>query len=156
MNETEKTPFTFHSPESLLDLKEFEPKTINMGQEKWKKIQEKKGVKSVGLIGFKTEFGPFLHSYTQSNSEFLEKLKRDQSLVSELTIIGKHTSEFKTRDGKKALIGPLQDSGGYVIVQRNGRKKKEPRKLLKEIVERTQGENDKTEAIKETLKRFVA
>lgn len=153
--EKKEIPVTMHSPESLLDVKEMESKPIQIESEKWEKLKNEKGVKSIEIIGF-SKMGPYLHSYTpSSNSSLLEKMKEDNSLVSEITIIGKHTSEFKTREGDKALIQPIGETGSYAIVEREGRKKREPRKLLHTIVKKIQKKDDKLLTLKQTIKNFA-
>ncbi len=127
------------------------PKTVTLTRKKWKKLKEDKGVKGIGIIGF-GEMGPYLDAFSSCNrSSLLEKMKKDAGLVTELAIIGKHTSEFKTRAGEKALIQPLGKSGSYILIERSGRKKKEPRRLLKKIVNKAKKGGSRSKTLKETL-----
>lgn len=153
--EGKKVPVNFHSPENLLEIEEPESKTVEIEKEKWKEIKKEKGVKAVGVIGF-GEIGPYLDTYTHNeNSSLLEKLKKDSGLVTELSIIAKHTSEFKTREGEKVLIQPVGNTGNYVLVERSGRKKRKPRALLKKIIKHMKNEEEKPEILKNILKRSV-
>lgn len=146
----------FNDSKHQLDVEKQSSKTIALEDERLEKMEEK-GVKAVGVIGF-NEIGPYLDTCTPPEaSSLLSKMTEDSSLVTELTIIGKHTTEFRTKEGEKVLIRSVGDSGSYVLVERSGRKKRKPRKLLEKIVKeiRDKQEENETKKLQKTLERFA-
>ena len=141
--------FVLNEPEKIL----LDDRTSN--------ILSEMGIVGLAVIEFDLEIGPIVRGYyIGEKSRFIPRLLDDPGLVAEISIIGKHANELVTPQGEKILIMPYKatDNGGrivtnYVIFELGGKKKREAKKLIKNLAKNMKNKKDKT--YRDILKKIL-